>query len=237
MKRTSLIAAILAAALMYAGGAYAADMPLKAPPVALPAPTWTGWYVGINGGGIWGTAHPSAVDVGPDGFFAVANVPGVLAGASQGINMSGGLVGGQIGYLYQADPAIFGIEAGFDWSSLRGSASNGPTPYLVTPASTFAWNLQGKQDWLFTFLGRAGLNEGNWFPYLTGGLAIAHQTYSANFIDTFYPSNVTNSFSNVEPGLALGGGVEVRLADHWLLRGEYSVHAIRRRGRRRTHRL
>src|SRR5271170_7961828 len=110
--------------LFFAGSAYAADMPLKAPPAAAPAPTWTGWYIGINGGGAWGSVDPSALDIGPDSFFAGANVPAVVAGASQHFNMSGGLAGGQIGYLYQAAPgqAIVGVEAGFDWNGLNGSA-------------------------------------------------------------------------------------------------------------------
>jgi hypothetical protein len=44
--------ALLAATLfLFAGSAYAADMPLKAPPAAPVAPTWTGWYIGVNGGG------------------------------------------------------------------------------------------------------------------------------------------------------------------------------------------
>jgi outer membrane immunogenic protein len=214
--------ALLAAAILFcAGGAYAADMPLKAPPVVPPAPTWTGWYIGINGGGGWGNVRSSAADVGPDTFFALANVPAVVAGGSQSFNMSGGLAGGQIGYLSQAGSAIVGLEAGFDWSGLRGSASNGPTVYPVTAPATFAWRLQGKQDSLFTFLGRLGLNQGNWYPYLTGGAALAHQTYTATYIDTFYPSTSTNTFSKEALGWALGGGAEVRLADHWLLRGEY----------------
>jgi hypothetical protein len=32
-------------------GARAADMPLKAPP---PPPSWTGLYLGVQGGGAWG---------------------------------------------------------------------------------------------------------------------------------------------------------------------------------------
>src|SRR5580693_8700497 len=68
--------ALLAATLfLFAGNAYAADMPLKAPPAAPPAPTWTGWYIGVNGGGGWGRVSPNAQDVGPDSFFAGANVP------------------------------------------------------------------------------------------------------------------------------------------------------------------
>jgi len=47
--------ALLAATLfLFAGSAYAADMPVKAPAAPPPAPTWTGWYIGINGGGGWG---------------------------------------------------------------------------------------------------------------------------------------------------------------------------------------
>src|SRR3984893_8005869 len=93
-----------ASRLLFAGGAYAAYMPLKAPRAAAPAPTWTGWYIGINGGGGWGSVKPNAADVGPDSFFAGANVPAVVAGASRGFHESGGLAGGQVGYLYQPAP-------------------------------------------------------------------------------------------------------------------------------------
>jgi outer membrane immunogenic protein len=217
MKKTLIAAAVL----MCAGGAYAADMPLKAPSAAPPAPTWTGWYVGINGGGAWGSDNPTAVDVGPDSFFAGGNVPAVQAGGSQTVRMSGGLAGGQAGFLYQAGQAIFGLEAGFDWSGLQGSRVTGPTVYPVTPGSTFTWNSQGKQEGLFTFLGRVGINAGTWYPYLTGGVAVTHLSHTATYIDTFYPSVSTNAFSKDVAGGAVGGGVELRLADHWLLRGEY----------------
>jgi outer membrane immunogenic protein len=177
-------------------------MPLKAPPYVAPVPTWTGWHIGANGGGTWNSLNTGATDIGPDGFFAVANQAAVTGGATRSINTSGGLAGGQFGYLYQAGPAIFGVEAGFDWSGLRGSTHNGPTTYPVTPGSNFSWNLQAKQDWLFTFLGRVGVDAGNWYPYLTGGLAVAHQSYSANFIDTFYPTNNTFTFGNTTAGFA-----------------------------------
>ena len=35
------------------------------------------------------------------------------------------------------------------------------------------------------------------------------------------PTNNTFTFGNTTAGFALGAGAEVRLADHWLLRGEY----------------
>jgi outer membrane immunogenic protein len=216
--------ALLAAALfLFAGSAYAADMPLKAPAAAPPAPTWTGWYIGINGGGGWGRASQNAQDVGPDGFFALANVPAVVAGASQGINTSGGLAGGQVGFLYQTAPgqAIVGLEAGFDWSGLKGTAHNGPTAYPVTPASSFNWNLSAKSDSVFTVLGRIGPDLGMWFPYVTAGGAFSHLKYSANYVENFYPTNVTDSFSKDAAGWVIGAGAEVRFANHWMLRGEF----------------
>jgi outer membrane immunogenic protein len=214
--------ALLAAALLFfAGSAYAADMPLKAPPAASPAPAWTGWYIGINGGGGWGSVDPSVADVGPDSFFAGANVPAVTAGGSQDFKMHGGLGGVQAGYLYEAGAAVVGVEAGFDWSGLRGSAHNGPTVYPVTPPSTFSWNLNAKSESMFTALGRIGPNLGTWFPYVTTGVAVSRLKYSANYVDTFYPSTSTNSFSRDAGAWVIGAGAEFRFADHWLLRGEF----------------
>src|SRR5262249_44475616 len=137
----------------------------------LVVPSWTGFYIGINGGGAWGNISGIANDLGPfpDRFFATANIPAVTSGGSQSFNASGGLVGGQIGYLYQAGKAIFGIEASFDWTNFRGSLTTGPTVYPVTPGSAFTWNLSGSSDFLATFTGRIGLDMGAWYPYLTGG--------------------------------------------------------------------
>jgi len=212
---------VLAAALAFSGSAFAADLPAKAPPMAAPVhPSWTGWYAGINGGGVWGTTEPDVHDIGPDSFFAGGNVLKVVLGGSQDFNNSGGTVGGQIGYLYQQGPAILGLEAGFNWMNLKGSTSNSAL-YPVTSPSGFTWNLEGKADFLFTFLGRVGIDMGAWYPYLTGGLAVTRLKYTATYIDTFYPSTSINSFNATKAGYAIGGGAEWRIAPHWLLRGEY----------------
>jgi outer membrane immunogenic protein len=199
----------------------AADMPVKAMPAAAPVASWTGFYIGINGGGAWGSVDPSVRDIGPDSFFAGANLPAVTTNGSQSFNMSGGLAGGQIGYLFQAGRAILGVEAGFDWSSLRGTAANGPTVYPATPPTTFSWNLRGSSDFMATFLGRIGFDMGQWYPYLTGGAAVTRLKYTASYIDTFYPSISNNSFASTQVGWVLGGGAEWRVTQNWMLRGEY----------------
>src|SRR6202790_1412705 len=63
------------AALALTGSAYAADMPLlKAPPMV--APSWTGLYIGINGGGEWGRVDPGLV-VPPNGYTGPPGGPGL----------------------------------------------------------------------------------------------------------------------------------------------------------------
>jgi outer membrane immunogenic protein len=77
------------------------------PPAVL---SWTGPYVGLNGGGGWGTT---------DHTFT-----GVVAGltASTGnFKTSGGLAGGTWGYNYQVGAWVFGAESDLDWANIRGT--------------------------------------------------------------------------------------------------------------------
>ena len=55
---------IAAAALAFTGTAQAADMPmLKAPPMAVAAPNWTGLYIGVNGGWASGVTDTGTSEV------------------------------------------------------------------------------------------------------------------------------------------------------------------------------
>jgi outer membrane immunogenic protein len=98
--KTILTAALLAGV---ATSALAADLPTqKGPPPApvyVPPPfTWTGFYIGVNGGGAFGS--------GANGTFG---------------NPSGGLVGGTVGYNYQIGQFVTGIEGRLDWADLSKS--------------------------------------------------------------------------------------------------------------------
>ena len=43
--------------------------------------------------------------------------------------VSGGLVGGTVGYNYQFGQAVAGIEGDVDWSGINGSTSNNVCPF------------------------------------------------------------------------------------------------------------
>src|SRR5215213_10586447 len=92
--------------------ASAADMAVKARPVAAPVLMydWSGFYVGLNGGGGWSRKCWDFVT--PAGTFV----------AAEGCHdASGGTAGGQIGYRWQAGTWVFGVEGQGNWADFRGS--------------------------------------------------------------------------------------------------------------------
>lgn len=116
-----------------------AQMPVKAPVMYAPSYNWSGFYVGINGGG--GLGRSSWDSTG-------------------GFDVSGGLVGGTVGYNYQSGPAVFGIEGDIAWSNIRGSTT-----------TACAAGCETQNTWLGTARARLGYAWDRWLPYVTGGAA------------------------------------------------------------------
>ena len=105
--RTLLLGAVASVALL-AGHAIAADLPVKARPIAA-APSWTGFYVGLNAGGSFGsdTATQNAT------FTSTALGANELLSNTTQHAPKGWLAGGQLGYNWQVSSAyVFGLEAG-----------------------------------------------------------------------------------------------------------------------------
>ena len=125
MKNRWLMGAA-AAALTVAGAfaAQAADLPTRkeAPaPVFVPPPfTWTGFYIGLNAGGIWGTGSTETTLYNA-GFPLLTTIwPGGNLGGSQ----SGFIGGGQAGYNWQTGAFVLGVETDFDWTSMNEAAAS-----------------------------------------------------------------------------------------------------------------
>jgi outer membrane immunogenic protein len=98
--------------VLFAGPAIAADMPLKAPPPAAPALSWTGFYAGLNAGGSWGRAR-SDVDI-----SGLATSVTVL----DSVSPDGVIGGGQLGYNWQLDSNwLVGAEADIQASGEKAS--------------------------------------------------------------------------------------------------------------------
>jgi outer membrane immunogenic protein len=196
MKRLSFALAVLA---WGAGGAFAADLPArtysKAPSVA-PAPiyNWTGFYIGVNGGGGWGRT-------GWD--FSIA--PG-----NSNHNIAGGMAGGQIGYNWQfGGPWVVGVEADGDWANIKGS-TNCVNPIYVCSSEARA---------LASFRGRFGGSINDVLIYGTAGGAYADSHYTA-LIDGL-PGAGSGYFDSDRWGYAAGAGVEWAFVPNWSAKIEY----------------
>jgi outer membrane immunogenic protein len=146
MKRF-LIAGFGLLAMAAAMPASAADLPRSSVPYRAPSYlsgfNWTGFYVGINGGGAWGGSDW-------DGY-AVTNNP------------KGGLIGVTAGYNWQGagSPWVFGLEGDIGWAFINDS--------VVCGAGV---NCQTKNNWLGTVRGRVGYAFDRIMPYVTAGLAV-----------------------------------------------------------------
>ncbi len=149
MKRIVFAGAL---ALAAGGQALAADLPPpmapppRAPATYVPAPvpifSWSGIYVGINGGWAFGNASVSGggTSLTPDGF----------------------LVGGTLGGNYQFGNFVVGIEGDGDWSNLDGT--NGTVGNGAEVKSTWLATVRGRAGYAWDrvlFYGTAGGAFGN----------------------------------------------------------------------------
>jgi outer membrane immunogenic protein len=187
------------------GAAHAADISpriyTKAPPVAAPVYDWTGFYIGLNGGGA--SSHECLT------IFSVAGAS-VFPNSEGCHDATGGLVGGQFGYRWQLTNWVFGLEAQGDWADLTGS--NGSL------TATVPYTNQTKIDAIGLFTGQIGYAWNNILAYVKGGAAVTDNKYSSFFTAT---GVVFNQTTETRWGGAVGAGIELGFARNWSIGVEY----------------
>jgi outer membrane immunogenic protein len=157
-------------------------MPVKAPEIVTPIYNWTGPYIGIQAGGGWGHSDFS----------------GTFPGSA---NTSGGLVGGTLGYNWQINQMVVGLETDIAWSNIRGSSACG-----------VGFSCETKNNWLGTTRARLGLAYDRFMPYVTGGFAYGGLRGSVNGV---------GSSSGTKGGWTVGGGLEAAISGPWTAKIEY----------------
>jgi outer membrane immunogenic protein len=145
MKKVLLASACLFALAAPASAADLAARPYTKAPVAPLASVynWTGFYLGIVGGGAW-------------------------EASSGDPKMKGGFVGGTAGYNWQTGNVVFGVEADGAWADVSASV----TGATVVPGFGVATaTASSKTDAMGTVRGRIGWAVNNVLFYGTGGYA------------------------------------------------------------------
>ncbi len=240
MKRVAIALLAGAALVGLSQGASAADMAVKAAPPPPPLPTWTGFYIGVHGGGAW-QSTPSWAFNDPNGIIVGP------VGLSQSGHAALGAVGGlQAGYNWQWGLWVVGVEGDISWTSLAdhrtqqplsfnaGAVGPGPgfpagaAPQVVPNTSV---QMSANTEWLAS--ARAKLGYVGWWNtmfYATGGAAWAQIEYAAqeaNVPPTFATvfQSVT-SFNNTKTGWVAGAGAEWMATPNILLRAEYLYYNL-----------
>jgi len=216
----SVATAVLGFGGIQAGSA--ADMglpgPLKAPPPAAVAWTWTGFYIGGNFGAGWGTTE-TTVDVGATvaPFIAPAALALSIPFTSNTVN--GFIGGGQLGYNWQYGVFVLGVEGDIEWSNLEGT----------NPCVGGALFCKTTHDWQADITGRLGVVAfDKALVYIKGGAVWQHSNYSAsNSVTATAPgvafsASANASASDTRLGVLLGTGIEYGFLPNWSAKLEYN---------------
>lgn len=221
MKKFLLAVASVALGTASVSAADLAAHYTKAPMMA-PAYNWTGFYVGANAGGQWGSADPTTSTVfDPAGYFATSSVPAIAAVGAQRVNSSSATGGFTAGYNWQFNNAVLGLEGDINYFGFKGSAT-GSGVYPCCASTGFTVSSQVSADWLATIRGRIGfLAAPTWLVYATGGVAIAEVRGNFNFTDTFSAATESAAIRDTRLGWTAGVGTEYAFGGGWSLKAEY----------------
>jgi outer membrane immunogenic protein len=164
MRRHSLgfaIACVMSVAVTSA--ASAADLPRKAAPYSPSyyAPTWSGFYAGVNAGYGWASYDTST---GSD-------------------KMKGFIGGGQLGYNWQISSFVLGVEGDFQYSGQKRSETAVIGGITITGDE--------KVQWFGTARGRVGYAFDSVMIYATGGAAWSNLKASASALGLTVSTDTT----------------------------------------------
>jgi outer membrane immunogenic protein len=200
MLRKLLLSSVAATAMI--GSALAADLPSRRPPPVLPVIpvfTWTGFYIGVDGGYGWQNVRETGI-------------VGGLPNYQLNFRATGPIGGGHVGFNWQVNQFVFGMEGDVLGSSMR---VNGPFNPFLFSNSVWQSGVEG------SIRGRIGVAFDRFLVYATGGVAFETFRLRENFL--FGPA-LGEAFTPSRAGLTVGGGVEYAFTNNWLARveGRYS---------------
>lgn len=155
-----------------------------------PSHNWTGLYVGIHGGGAFGTTDWNSAD-GVLGAFSTQTFAG--SGTADG-----SILGAQLGYNRQFGSWVIGAELSGSWTNFDGYAK------CATSAAVDSYVCHSRMNSLYTATGKLGQTFGNFLIYGLAGVAWGTETH-----DAYRSSNTPElSGSSKRSGYVLGSGIE-----------------------------
>lgn len=222
------LAATALGALALVFPAHAADLPShKAPPAFVStAPTWTGFYAGVNAGYTWMNTPANVLAVGNGAALTSGEIPQwtpyPIGAAGVAVLNSGGFIGGgQVGYNIQLNRFLIGAEAEFEGLVGGKKTSTFVTPGPI-PASVSVAQIGRAWDWAGAATARAGfLVTPTLLVYGKGGAGFGHAAANVLNYNSTMVGLGAGTPGHVYGGWAFGGGVEWMFMPHLSFKIEY----------------
>ena len=216
MKFITLATAVVVLSM---GPVWSADLPVapiyKAPPVNVW--TWGGFYGGINAGYSLGNDPFSQTD----GNFGQPNGPVLESPLLNSVaSPAGAVFGGQVGYNWQFDHIVLGLEGDLQWTGQNNTSCSIDcieNSFGEIAAETVTHQL----TWFGTVRARAGWTNGENLFYVTGGPAFGGLRQTVAFLTDVVPAGFSSTTDTTSAGWAAGVGIETRLWGNWTWKAEY----------------
>jgi len=186
--------------------------------------SWTGFYVGVQGGAGWGTSDDSLASfqqcIG-GGCGPLLAVPAGILRDSYTINGFHG--GGTLGYNLQTGPVVIGVEGDISAADIKGDGNcDGSFAFGLLDNRT---SCHTRLSWFGTLSGRLGLAVDHALFFAKAG--VAWGGFDRGVSSTFFaPGGLGSPFasasvSETRTGFVLGTGIEYGLRGGWSAKLEY----------------
>ncbi len=174
-------------------------------PAPLPECNWTGFYFGALAGYARGDLVWKDVDFGDNETLT-------------NHDQTGALYGGELGFNYQWNWLVLGIEGTFAYSDLQAHSAKD----LTDEPNVY----DTRSDWQGTISGRVGLAWNKFLFYAKGGGAFNQQRYAWRHGDNESESVDTFKTDETRIGALVGGGLEYQINCRWSAKLEYDHYFL-----------
>ena len=185
-----------------AAPAVAADMPVKARPLAVnPAVSWSGFDIGASVGYLTGALNGDFINA-PFGTWQIDHQAGVLDG--------------HVGAQYQFANIVLGVEG--DFINFFDKTGSRDTCHPIGACGLGFTQNGHLVDHMWTAGGRAGLVVGSSMYYVSGGYA-GNVKFENDF---FTGAGALGEFTTTtHTGTYIGGGFDWMVTQNWIVGAEY----------------
>ena len=198
MKRI-LLASVALGALALGTPVFAADLAVKAPPLAPSVYDWSGFYIGGFRGYGFGNQNINNTS-GPAGF----------ANFTANYETRGALAGGEVGYNWMVGQIMFGLEGDGAWTNIQGNDN-----------FALGWNDASRLKWVGSLRVRSGIAVDRLLLFFTAGWAEG----GIDHVNT-NPGVGVDAFSASRSGLAAGGGIAYAFTNNVVGKIEYRYYDL-----------